>query len=142
MVEFTGWFFVLLANFLVLLYVLNVLLYKPVINMLQERERVKSDSLTEAKALLAKKDAAVESLKKDLAIAHEQAKKEFNKFKEEGLSIRKEIVDKAQEESIKRFSGAVKEIVAEVEKVKSSLKAEIDSYADVIIERLVHERKN
>ncbi|KJU82928.1 ATPase, F0 complex, subunit B/B', bacterial and chloroplast [Candidatus Magnetobacterium bavaricum] len=142
MVEFSGWFFVLLANFLVLLVVLDELLYKPVINMLIERDRVKLNSLREAMDLLAKKDAAFESLKRDLADAHEQAKKEYMKLKEEGVLKRKEIVEKAQEEAIKKFSGAVKEIASEVDKVRSSLKTEIDSYADAIIERLVYERKN
>ncbi|KJU83505.1 ATPase, F0 complex, subunit B/B', bacterial and chloroplast [Candidatus Magnetobacterium bavaricum] len=142
MVEFTGWFFVLLGNFLVLLFVLDELLYKPVINMLIERDRVKLNSLREARDLLAKKDAAFESFKKDLAAAHEQARKEYMRLKEEGISKRKEIVGKAQEEAIKKFSEAIKEIASEIEKVRSSLKTEISLYADIIIERLVYERKN
>ncbi|MBF0342887.1 MAG: ATP synthase F0 subunit B [Nitrospirae bacterium] len=141
MVEFTGWFFVLLLNFLILMYVLNILLYKPILNILHEREQVKLDTLNEAKALTVKKDAAIESLKKDLSFAHDLAKKEFSKLKEEGLIKQKEIIGKAQEEANKRFSAAAKEIASEVGKVKSTLMTEINTYAEVIIDKLVYEHR-
>ena len=56
MLEFNQWFFVLLANFLVLLFVLNHILFQPLAKIMRERESATIGALDEAKSMTRKKD--------------------------------------------------------------------------------------
>ena len=48
MLEINGWFFAQLANFLLLLIILNAILYKPILRIFKERESSTSGFLEDA----------------------------------------------------------------------------------------------
>ena len=137
MLEFNKWFFVLLANFLILLYLLNIILFKPLLAMFKERENATEGSLKAADELRQKKDEATLKLKKELSNARDEAKELYNSIKNEGLEQQKELMGKAQEEALIMLDEARKKLKEEASKVRVTLKEEVDRYSEEIANKLV-----
>lgn len=137
MLEFNQWFFVLLANFIVLLYVLNIILFKPVSKVFKEREENISGALTEAKAMTAKKDEAVAKMTSELIAARNNAKKIYDSLREEGIVIQKEMLSKTEAEAVEMIEKARKELQAEAEKARAAMKADIERFSEEIANKLV-----
>ncbi|QWR76491.1 ATP synthase F0 subunit B [Candidatus Magnetomonas plexicatena] len=140
MVEFNAlWFFVLVTNFIVLAVLLNFILFKPLIFLLKERQRLKDESANEVKALNEKRDVAFAQLKEEMTAASEKAKEEFSRLKKEGLTVQAEMISKAQAEAIERLSAALKEISSEAAAAKGKLKAGIALLSATIVNKLMYD---
>lgn len=137
MLEFNQWFFVLLANFLILLFVLNKILFNPVAKVLKEREKATTGALEEAKAMAAKKDDAVARMHAELLAAKNKAKEAHNALREEGQSVQKEMLSKAEAEAVAMIEKARKELQAEAEKARAALKGDIEKFSEEIVRKLV-----
>jgi len=137
MVELNGWFFIQLANFLILVYALNVLLFKPVMATFKERRRITEESVDEVNALTARKEAILAKFNEDIARANEKAADVYLKHKEEGLAVQKEFFKKAQDEAAKKLESAMSALASESARARTALRANIDKYSDEIVGRLI-----
>lgn len=137
MIELNKWFFVLLVNFLVLLYVLNKILFKPMLKIFSEREDAIKGSLSAANAMTQKKEEAFARLKSELTAAREKAKTTFETIRAEGLNIQKEIFAKAEAEASGILNKARAEIKTEAAKSRLALRADIDKLSDDIVRKLL-----
>lgn len=137
MLEFNQWFFVLLANFLFLLFILNIILFQPVSKIMKERQRATSGALDEAKAMTARKDDAVAQMNTELAAAKNMAKAAFNSMREQGQVVQKETLSKTEAQAVAMIGQARKELQTEAEKARAALKADVDKFAEEIAGKLV-----
>jgi F-type H+-transporting ATPase subunit b len=137
MLQFTKWFFVLLANFLFLLWVLNKILFKPILNTFKERQDNINGSLGKAKELTARKDEALDSYKKEIERARALARDTYEALRNEGLDGQKDILAKSSEEAMELSGKIREEMKAETERARASLKAEVEKFSDAILEKLV-----
>ncbi|KAF0182938.1 MAG: F-type H+-transporting ATPase subunit b [Nitrospirae bacterium] len=137
MLEFNQWFFVLLANFIILLIALNSLLFQPLSKIFKERDRATKGALDEAKAMTAKKDDAVAKMNAELVAARQKAKETSSVLREAGVAQQKEAMSKAEAAAVQQIEAARKELQAETEKARVALKGDIDKFADDIVRKLV-----
>jgi len=66
MLEFNNWFFLLLVQFFVLLFILNAILFKPIMELFRQREQSIKGALEEAQLMNEKKDKAIAKMNEDL----------------------------------------------------------------------------
>ncbi len=137
MLEFNQWFFVLLANFIVLFFVLSALLFKPLAKVFKEREAATTGALDEAKTLTAKKDDSIAKMNAELLSAKNKAKAAFDSLREEGVTKQKETLSKTEAEAVEMIEKARKELQAEAEKARTALKADIERFSEEIVNKLV-----
>ena len=137
MLEFNQWFFVLLANFLVLLFVLNLILFQPLAKIMKEREVATTGALDEAKSLTNKKDEAVARMNAELLAARNMAKAAFDTLREQGQARQKETLSKAEAQALSMIEQARKELRSEAEKARAALKADIEKFSEEIVRKLV-----
>ncbi len=130
-------FFILVANFLILLAALNWLLFKPLAKIFKEREAATKGALEEAKALTAKKDNAITAMNAELMEARAKAKSSQNAIRDEGLTSQKETLSKSESEAGQLIEKARKELQAEAEKARVALKADIETFSEEIVRKLV-----
>ena len=131
-------------NFLVLLFILRKVLYKPIINFLESRRRKIEDGLAKAekfeeewqKIKNAEADKMAEVEKKAVRIM-EQARLDAEKKE-------KELLAAARQSSEKIIEDAKKDISKEKEKILAELKKETADYiifaTEKILKRVVNER--
>ncbi|HIJ60259.1 MAG TPA: hypothetical protein HPP56_06550 [Nitrospirae bacterium] len=137
MLEFNSWYFVLLANFLILLVVLNSILFRPLKKILKEREGTINGMLNEAKSMIDKKDSMLKEFKAQQMEAKVKAKTIYEALRQEGLKTQKETVSKAEAEAVEMIEKARKELQAECERAKASLKADLEKLSTEIMNKLV-----
>lgn len=137
MLELNKWFFVLLVNFLVLLYVLNIILFKPLLKLFKEREDTVKGSLDAAKGMSDKKEEGIARLNRELADARNKARETFESIKAEGLQKQKEILSASEAEASGMLEKAKAEVRTEAEKARKALRADVEKFADEIVRKLV-----
>lgn len=137
MLEFNQWYFVLVANFIVLLIVLNALLFKPLAKILKERDAAIKGTLDEAKALTGRKEDAIATMNAELSGARTKAKDVYNSFREEGLAREKEVLAKTEAEAVELIEKARRDLKVETEKARAALKADVEKFSEEIVKKLV-----
>jgi len=131
------WFIVLLVNFLVLTYVLNILLFRPILKIFKERDDLVSGSLDAAKEMNEKKDEAVARMNRELADARSQAKEAFDQLRNEGVLRQKDVLAAAEHEAAGLLQKARQELQAEAGRARQAMQADIDRFSDEIVRKLV-----
>ncbi len=125
----TGKFLWSIVNFLVLLFILKKLLYKPLLQMLDERKNAIEEAITNAET--AKTEA--EKLRKDyetrLAEARQEAQDIIAKATKLGEEVKQEIVTSAQNEATKAIQRAQEEIARERDRAVAALRDEVATLA-------------
>ena len=137
MLEFNQWFFVLLANFLILLFVLNIILFQPIAKIIKERQLATTGALEEAKALTGKKEDAIAAMNAELLTAKTMAKAAFDRLKEQGQAVQKDMLSAAEAQAVELIGQARKELQAEAEKARAALKSDIEKFSEEIARKLV-----
>lgn len=137
MLEFNKWFFVLLVNFLILLFILNAILFKPMLQIFKEREDSVKNDLDAAKDMKEKSEEGIARLNRELAEARSKAKEMFETLKAEGVSKQREVLSATEAEAVAMLEKARAEIKADAERARQSLRADIDKFSDEIVRKLV-----
>jgi len=137
MLEINKWFFVLALNFLALLFILNIILFKPLLKIFKEREDAVKGSLDAAKDMANRREESIARLNKELIETRSKAKDLFEALKAEGLQNQKEVLSKAEAEASKIIEKSKADLRAEAEKARTTLRAEVDKFSDEIVRKLV-----
>jgi F-type H+-transporting ATPase subunit b len=131
------WLIVLLINFLALVYVLNIILFRPLLAIFKERETAIKGSLDAAKEMARKKDEGLERMNRELSEARHKAKDAFEKLREEGLNNQKAMLTDTEKQASAMLQTAREELKAEADKARNALKADTEKFSDEIVRKLV-----
>jgi len=134
---YVHWLLVLTANFLVLLFLLNIILYKPLLKIFKERSDSVNGSLDAAREMNARKEEGIARMNKETAEARSRSKEVFEALRSEGLNMQKVFLSEAEENASGLLQKAREELRAEVAKARQSLKADVEKFSDEIVRKLV-----
>jgi len=131
------WMLTLLCMFLGLVYLLNVILFRPLLAIFKERENSVKGSLAAAREMDSKKEEGLEKMNKELAEARQKAKDIFEKLREEGLNRQKALLADTESQASSMLQRARAELKAEADKARVSLKSDAEKFSDEIVRKLV-----
>jgi F-type H+-transporting ATPase subunit b len=137
MLELNKWFFVLLLNFLALLYVLNIILFKPLLKLFSHRENSIKDSLNAARDMDKKKEDAISRMNRELQDARNRARDVFENLRKEGLNRQKDMLEGANRQASELIQNARTELKIEAEKTRQRLRSDVDKFSDEIVRKLI-----
>ena len=129
--------FIQIANFLILIWILNAILYKPVRNvLLQRKEKVTG---LERDVDLARKEAKEKEDAFSAGIRDARAKglKKKELLVQAGADEEKEIIRKINEKAAQDMAKVREKIAQDAEAVRASLLAEVDTYAGEISKKIL-----
>ena len=132
------WLLVLMANFLGLIYILNLILFRPMLKVFGERESLTKGSLDAAKEMNSKKEEGLERMNKEISDARSKAKEAFEGLRNAGLETQKNFLSEAEASAAGMLQKAREELRSEGEKARKSLKADIEKFSDEIVRKLVN----
>ena len=136
MININSFLFIQLVNFLLLLIVLHFILFKPIRQILQQREQDISAAIRDAKTAQKRAQDMLEQYNDSLAEAKQKATSTYNSFFQQGLDVQRdmitaeramagELLDKARVE-IATASGAAKaELKKEAEKLSKKISSKL-----------------
>ncbi len=131
------WLLVLLANFLILIFLLNKILFQPLLKIFHEREETVKGSLAAAEEMQKKKEDGIERMNRELAAARKQAKDAFEDLRNQGLEMQRSSLSQADAHAAELLQKAREEIGRESEKARQQLKADVEKFSDEIVRKLV-----
>jgi F-type H+-transporting ATPase subunit b len=137
MLEFNWTFIASLINFIVLLFILNAILFKPLLKIVKEREDTVKGNLDAAKGMTDKREESIATLNRELSESRSKAKEVFDSLKGEAVMKQKEVHSAAEAEAAGILEKARAEIKAEAEKARKALRADVDKFSDEIVRKLV-----
>ncbi len=126
-----------MVNFLVLLFVLNLVLYKPIRNVLLKREAKIKGMQKGAKKASRDLVAGEEAYKGGLKIARTKGLKEKETFIDEASKEEKEILDKINKKAQANLAQIREQVANETEQARKSLEGEVEVYAKAISEKIL-----
>jgi len=137
MLELNKWFFAQLVNFLLLLVLLNIILFKPLLRLFKERDSGINGSLNEAKSMGQEKDGVIARIDSKLSEGRTKAKAVFEDLSKEGMEEQKQALDSARNEAAELNKKAKDELGAAMETARASLKSHVENFSRQIVEKLV-----
>ncbi len=137
MIELNVTFFIQLVNFLILLAVLNVILYRPIRGILQQRRERLAGYLSEIERFTKAADEKLKGYEEELAKARSEGSKIRNEFKALGTKEEQKILAEAKKEAQKRLEEVRADLNAQVEKAKKELYGQVEQYANMVAEKVL-----
>ncbi len=137
MVSIDGSVFIQIINFIVLIWVLNMVLYRPIRNiLLQRREKVAGleGNIETASGQMKEKD---EAFSRGIKEARSRGLREKESLIKEGEAEEKEIVGRINEKAQAELAQVKQKIAKEAEEVKDSLMGEVDAFASDIGQKIL-----
>nr|ARW69315.1 ATP synthase CF0 subunit II [Polysiphonia sp.] len=126
-------------QFLALTIVLNFLYYKPISNILDDREEYIRNSLTSASASLIKADDLTKTYESELARSRKSAQKIIKNAQEEAQLIVSEKIKDAQQDAEKLLVDAYNELNTQKQSALKSLEIQVDILSDQIQKKLLND---
>lgn len=124
-------------QFLVLTTILNVLFYKPVTKILDERDEYVRTSLTTASKNLVRANELTQQYEQELSETRKIAQATINKSKQEAQAIVTKNIQQAQEEAEKMVMEASEQLNLQKEKALKTLESQVDTLSEQIKNKLL-----
>ncbi|MDO9123971.1 MAG: F0F1 ATP synthase subunit B [Deltaproteobacteria bacterium] len=131
-----------LVSFFILLILLAKLVYPLILKGLKKREETIQQQLEEARKTKQMAEQLLEDYKRQLAEARAEAQKVINEGKELGENMRKEIIQKAQQESNQIVKRAQEEIELQKQKALLELQEKIADLSIMAASKVINKSLN
>ena len=128
-----------LLIFVILLFILKKIAWKPLLSSLHSREQSIKDTIDQAEKLQKDAQDLIEQNKKNMAEANTHSMKIINDAKDMAVKVKDEIMVKAQEDSRKLIEQAKSEIKQEKESAMADLRNEVSDLAIKSAEKILRE---
>ncbi len=126
-----------MINFLILLIVLNMVLYKPIRNVILERKAKVNGLENGVEKASADLDFQKDAYKDGLKQARNEGLKQKEVFIDEASAEEKEIIDQINKKAQANFAQIKQQVAEETEQARKVLEAEVNAYAKAIGEKIL-----
>ncbi|ETR65490.1 MAG: F-type H+-transporting ATPase subunit b [Candidatus Magnetoglobus multicellularis str. Araruama] len=137
MVSVDGSVFIQIINFLLLIWLLNMILYKPIRNILEER-RLKIQNLeTTVQKCNADAQSSETTYKEGLEAARQKGLDQKNALIQQANEHERSLLSELNQKALKEMEQIKQRIQDDVSKAKTKLAEEIDSFALAIGQKIL-----
>ena len=140
MISINATLFVQAIHFLILTFILNYLLFRPILKLTQDRSEHIKDVQVEIKGIELKTQDLINEYLSRNADARSDAGKERARLKDDATTRADELFRDAKDKMASIRMELDKEVAQEVEKIRPSLQAEASALVDEIVEKVVGRR--
>ena len=137
MIELNWTFFVQVLNFFVLMFILNKILYKPILKVLDDRDERIVGGQEKAKELISESDTILNSYNEKLQVSKIEALGTKNIARKEASEKANVIIGEAREKAEGIISQVQRDMALEIERVKKELEPEVDIMAATIAQQIL-----
>lgn len=138
LVDFDNSIFVQLGLFLLLVFVLDLLIFKPYKKVLETREKRMVGDRERAEEIRHKSAHLVAEYETKISAGREEALRGKNVVKEEGQTEATKILSQAKDEASEKLDRGRKEAEEEAEDVRKEFDVRSEALAESIMEKITH----
>jgi F-type H+-transporting ATPase subunit b len=137
LIELNATLFIQFANFFLLIFILNMLLFRPLRKVLRERREVVEGSHATADSLASKITAKMAEYEARLAEAKVKGNDEKNQLRTAALEEEKTLLDEAQDMAGQKRTVIRKQISKEMTGARKILKSEADALGQEVASKVL-----
>jgi F-type H+-transporting ATPase subunit b len=137
MIDLNYTMFIQMINFLVLIFILNLLLYKPITKIIDERNKKIEDSKSEVESLDEKAELKIADYEEKMRQAKQEAMSQRNEVRDEGEEAGKTIIEGARGEISTMIEGFKVTLASEREAARNVLRDQAKKIAVEISEKVL-----
>jgi F-type H+-transporting ATPase subunit b len=137
MVSVDGSVFIQIINFLLLIWLLNMVLYKPIRNILKERKERIDNLEKSVQNCTADAEASEANYKKGLDEARKKGMDQKNKLIQEAVEQERSLVAELNQKAMKEMEQIKQRIQTDVGKAKMKLAEEIQDFSQAIGQKIL-----
>ncbi|MDF1500936.1 MAG: F0F1 ATP synthase subunit B [Anaerolineales bacterium] len=134
-----GYLIVQVFNFLIILVILIAWMYKPLINMLEERRERIAKGLEDARVASEARENAEQEAEEIIAKAQQEASKLVREATERGEEVRREIKQNAEQEAAEIRANAQEQAQHTKDQALSDLRSQVSSLAIAAAQKVIGE---
>ncbi len=127
-------------NFIILLWLLNRFVYKPILNILEERSRKTTGALKDAEKLVTDTSQMLENYERGLREAKVKANEERNRIRVQGVEKGGEILDEARKDALESINNFKSNIEKDSKEALDSLKRESHKLSSEIVKSILYRK--
>jgi len=126
-----------IVNFLFLIWVLNIILYRPIRRVLIQRKEKIAGLEQGIEAALADATDKQDAFSDGIKAARLDGQKQKDAMINEASAEEKEIVERINEKAKAELAAAKNKVAEEIGTAKKALQAEVDTFADAVCEKIL-----
>lgn len=135
--EFNGTFFATIITFIVFVFVMNKILYAPILKVMEEREEFIRSNYKEADDNNAKSDELTQEKAEKLDEARDDARSKYIEMVDGYKTRKSEILQEAQDKANEELEQSRNELSKVSDEVKQGLKGSMSELANDIVEKVI-----
>ncbi len=129
--------FAQIANFLVLVFLLNMVLFRPIRKGLRDRQASLAAHEAEANRLSELSQGLTEEIKENLAAARREGLGQKEGLRQEGAQGEASLLEAVKQEVDAQWTRVEQKIKEDMAKARKSLKAQVQSFAQSLAEKIL-----
>ncbi|KPK15682.1 MAG: hypothetical protein AMK69_27080 [Nitrospira bacterium SG8_3] len=137
MISVSPFLFVQMANFILLIFILNAILYKPVRNILIERRKKIQGAQEAIEGAKQSADEAGQAFKTKMGDAKMKGHQEKEALKQAGQEEEKRLLDEINQKAQAELETVLAQIAKDAESARGKLKGEIEGFSAAIAEKIL-----
>jgi F-type H+-transporting ATPase subunit b len=137
MIDINSSLLIQLVNFIVLLIVLDVILFKPIRKIMKDREQKISSAFSDAKAAQERMQNLLEQYNGSLAEAKQKATNQYNSLYQQGLDAQRDLIAAERSQGSELLDKARSEITAASAAARDDLRKEAERLSQDISAKLL-----
>jgi F-type H+-transporting ATPase subunit b len=138
--DLDGSFLFIFMMILLLIWVLNRTLFKPINQVLDERESLGAGRLGEARQLLKQYEERLGRYEEQLRAARAEAYQQMEAYRREEQALRQEMIAQVKSENARQISAAREEIAKQADSARQNLENEAREMAATITSQILHRK--
>jgi len=126
-----------IINFLLLVFLLNVVLFRPIRNVLRERQAKLLAQETEINVLTDKGRSLEDEIREELAAARRAGAGARETLKQEGAQAEATLLEEVKRQAELEWATVEKKIKADMAKARASLQTQVQSFAQLLATKIL-----
>jgi F-type H+-transporting ATPase subunit b len=137
MLNIDGTIFIQIVNFLVLLFVMNIILYKPIRGILAKRDEEMDSRRSSVEKYRNKAEKDQKGIEEGLIAARKDGFLEKESFKAQGIEEEKGILQEAGGSVEKKLDAAKKDLDSKLVDVRKTLEGDMQVFSNELAEKIL-----
>lgn len=139
MLELNEWFFVQLINFFLLLFLLNKILYKPLLKNFDKRKSTINSYLKEVEEMEKRQKDLLLQIEEELKKARNKARETYESLRNEGITRQKAHIWEGEQAVQEMNEKILIELNKEVNKASALIKSKVKTFGDEIVKKIIED---
>ena len=126
-----------IINFLVLLFLLNIIIYRPIRGILNKRKEEMDSTSSTTDEWKSKIEKYISEIEENIDATRKQGLKERTGLRDNGLATEKELLHNAYSQVEEALGKAKNEIKGKINSARASLQEEMESFSHELVEKIL-----